>query len=797
MDQPLSSVLSYGKPIGEGDLDLCGTGVMRSFRFYGPSPEVSNDDDLADCVERLGKAVGLLGTRDTAQVIFDRLEAPQPARIQFEHEAAQMVHDDLRATWHEREHWITPCRLYLYHQFAPPVKSFIESLINASDPKRKGSLAIIRDAALQRFSAFEKAIAGTVTLHRMTTAEDFADKLQCITYDTFAPPPPAPHVSWRKVIGHTRQINGQEPIINGWHLRPVVISQYPGKGTTPQLFKHLLELSGHMTLSIRFECLSSYDAKRALEDERIYWRRGVIGGMFDMFKRLVGMDDEAHQDSYNQLAEIEEAIADCESGTPFGRITTVAIVRDRDPDEANRRANLVIEACHNAMTPAYLETWNAAEAVAGSWPGHMILNQKEYIANARKVLQTGYNFACEVLPASYYHGAKESPLVISGTGHEPFGWPTHVNGIGHQLWLGPTGVGKSFDMWFLAMALLGIPDSRIVALDYGYSSLAAAHLLKAEYHDVGKPGSLAMCPLAMLDQPGGMQWLMGWFKRLFKRWDLELRERQWDDFRSALVTASTGTNWKGEPLRRLEDFRGLIQPGDHDRERIREILQQYCLPPEYGGWGHIFNGVPTANPNQRVTIYEMYNLGSDKQACAPATELILRQVTASLKGNPTTLFVDELHRALSDETAAPELELGLREWRRNNCSFIGATQTTEEIANSPIRRVLIDNMGAMVFLPNHRATNPDTREALYRFGVRDNEIACIASAQPQRELVYKSAEGTRKARIDATPLIQAIVGSSDIANVNLARSLIKDGKLDLNDWLRAKGISGLSQLAAA
>ncbi|HJU09386.1 MAG TPA: hypothetical protein VJ728_00845 [Candidatus Binataceae bacterium] len=347
------------------------------------------------------------------------------------------------------------------------------------------------------------------------------------------------------------------------------------------------------------------------------------------------------------------------------------------------------------------------------------------------------------------------------------------------------------------MALLGIPNSRIVALDYGYSSFAIAHLLHADYHDVGTPDAVPLCPLAMLDAPNGLHWLMGWFKRLFKRWDLELRERQWDDFRDALVKAKTGSNYLGEPLRQLVDLRGLIYGNDHDSERIREILQQYCMPAELGGWGHIFNGKPSTIANQRVTVYEMQNLGSDKQVAAPATELILRKTISNLDGRPTWILLDELHRSLSDETAAPELERMIRELRRLNCSFIGATQSTVEIANSPIRQLLIDNMGAMIFLPNHRATNPDATDALYRLGVTENEIACIASAVPRRELLYKSAYGSRKVVIQSGPLGEAIVGSTDTLNVQLARELIKNGRFSLTDWLKAKAEPGLHQLAAA
>jgi hypothetical protein len=44
---------------------------------------------------------------------------------------------------------------------------------------------------------------------------------------------------------------------------------------------------------------------------------------------------------------------------------------------------------------------------------------------------------------------------------------------------------------------------------------------------------------------------------------------------------------------------------------------------------------------------------------------------------------------------------------------------------------------------------------------------------------------------------QAIVGSTDTLNVRLARDLVKDGKLSLDDWLEAKGQPRVHQSAAA
>ncbi|MBV8456083.1 MAG: hypothetical protein JO122_05660, partial [Acetobacteraceae bacterium] len=522
-------------------LDLASNGVLAAYHLVGPPPETSDDEELAYYVQLLGRGLGLFNTRDTVQFLFHRLEAPEPPKLQFEHQAAQVVHDELRALWKSQEHWLTVGQLFLTHQFEPPVRSTIKAALLASDPARKGKHAILRDQALKRFTAFEKATSRAIHLSLMSNLEMFRALLLAVTYHTFPAMLPQGHVPWNKVVGCERQINGYYPIINAWHLRPVVITQYPAE-TTPQILKTLLDQPGHLTISARYECLNSYDAQQMLEAEKPHWKQSMVGGIVNIARGWLGLNDDSHQDSLNQLADIDDAMADAASGTPFGRTTITAIVRDHDPDLATMRAYGLIEACHNCTSGpmmARLEDVNAAEAIAGSYPGHIILDDKEHVANQRKILVTGFNFADAVLPASYYPGEPyirselfpkdtHTPLVIAGPSLEPFFWPTHADPANpHQLWLGPTSSGKSFTIWFVAVALLGISHSRIVALDYGYSSYAISHLLQAEYHDVGAPEAVPLCPLAILDQPNGLHWLMGWFKRLFKRWDLEMRERQW------------------------------------------------------------------------------------------------------------------------------------------------------------------------------------------------------------------------------------------------------------------------------
>jgi type IV secretion system protein TrbE len=806
----LSEALPWSYFLDGNHANLRGRGVLEGFWMDGPPPDTTDDAELIDCAEQYSSAINHLGSGDSIQVVWDRNLAPHPPEQHYEHRAAQMVHDERIAEFDSMQRWVTPCRLYLTHQYAPPVTSIIQAVMAGANSQHRSNKQILQDFALGRFATFRDAVKGAIKLRPMTQEEMFNDWFQLVTYNQYRLALPEPGTRLNKVIGMSeRQINGTKPRIGQWELCPIVISHYPGQ-TTAQMLKEILALPGHLTLSVRFTCMDPHEAQAEMEGELNFWGQVMMRNWISIFKAAIAGKEASDRDADEQINEIkEEAIPASRGGAAFGHMSVVAIAREYSPNHdrglVEHRAHEIVSMLNNKKMMARIEDDACGRLIANTWPGYIVLDRKEYQANRHKILMTGENMACVTLPATYWEGSRTidselyskdtpTPFVIAGDSAEPFFWPTHDDGVGHQFWFGPTGVGKTAIIWDLLSSLLSIPNSRISALDYGYSSYIIGQLLDAAYYSVGDTDAVPLCPLAVLDQPNGLQYLTSWFKRLFKRWDLELRERQWDDFRAKLAGAKDGTNYKGEPMRQLIDFRGLIQPGQHDDERIREILQQYILAPELGGFGHIFNGVSTEHPDQRVVIYEMSKLGRDPQITDPATELILHNIGAKNTGkHPHWIFVDEAHRQLRDPIGATELEQTIREWRRLNCSAILCTQSTVEVAKSPIRDILLDQMAALVFLPNKRAKDPLMAQALADLGLTPNEISCIAGAVPRSELIIKTKKGVRKVRIRLGPVAQAVCGSTAYPDVLRARQVFANISKEnyIDEWLREKGVSGI------
>jgi len=107
--------------------------ISIGYELIGPSPEVSDLADLASRSRQLAGALFHLGTGDMVQVTYNRQPAPEPPAREFAHRAAALVDAERRAQFAAQNHWLTPTRLWLSHQFDPPVRSQLKAMLFAAN----------------------------------------------------------------------------------------------------------------------------------------------------------------------------------------------------------------------------------------------------------------------------------------------------------------------------------------------------------------------------------------------------------------------------------------------------------------------------------------------------------------------------------------------------------------------------------------------------------------------------------------------------------------------------------------
>ena len=802
----LADSLPYRGFLDQGVVDLRDDGIAKGYWLIGPSPDSCDESNVLARAEQLGKSPVHLRTGDAIQVVFDRRPAPLPPDLHYARPAAALVMAEIRERFATEEHWITPTRLYLSHQFEKPIKNTTRAfLLGGHEPQRLDNHDLLRAHALGRFQAFQDSVKGAITLTPMSNVEMFRDLLHLVTYNDYPAALPEPHVRLSKVLACEWQVNGIYPMVGGWHLRPIIITAYPSE-TLPQMLSILLQHPGYLTLSIRYRCLTPYDAQKKLEKEKPFWSQTAIGDFIEIIKSFFGAKKENSEHAREQIAQIQEAINVSKDGTSFGTVACVAIVRDQDPAEADARAHNLTGLLHGKGIMARIETIGAAKAVRSAWPGYLMMKSDEYEANRHKIILTGYNFADLAMPAKYWEGTPSihsskfpaqtpTPLVCSGSAGEPFHFPTHVRGVGHMLGIGSTGAGKSSLAALLACAIQGIAESRLAWLDLGHSSFVVGHLLGAEYHDVGHPDSTPLCPLALLDRPTGLQYLMGWFERLFfRRKGFELDEAGSKDLRNALMDVRMRKNYgvTNEKCRNLIDLYAALPSGNEQRTRMRAIVKE--LTEDYG---YIFGGEPLDATNNRIAVYELSNLDTaPKYIATPAKELILYNTIAHLNGKPAWVIWDEFWDAIGDEVSSAWFFRAIRTMRRMNCAFLGFTQSSVEITKSPDCNLLLGNMPGKLFFPDDSADTSYVAESLYKLGLNPQEVRRIAGAHIG-EFFYKSSLGARLASAWLGPAGQAICASTSWSDVEAMQQLLKECSPEnlLDAWL-TKRSAGVTAKAA-
>ena len=794
-DTSLSSVIPYGLP-ENGILDLRGKGFVVGYDLIGPSAEIANFTERVRCSDQVARALPQLGSGDMVHIINHHLPAPPPYEHTYDSKAAATVMGEMYDQFTHEQHWLSPARLYLAHHYPGQIQGAVQAMLAAGQgPSRHRQQQLLTDYARRRFEAFEDASSDGITLRRLTDSELFNDLRLCITYDEYPAIPPAPNVPWFQVLASQHLYNDAR-MMNGFHLRAICLRLYPAR-TQPQLLAVLLKRPGRMLISSRYLCRDKVEAQTDLEKQHKYWNRSGMDSLLKVFRMAAnrGQAVAGNQHQIDMKADIDDATVAAQAGEPFGWLTTTIIGRDPNEQAVEEWARATIREIHALGMSAVVEDYHTARAILESWPGNLLTADRTKAVRLRTPMVTGHNFTDLTLPHTPWHGtpyidsefyppATPTPLVCGG-----FYFPTHVGGVGSQIILGPAGTGKSSLLALMACAYLGIRNAQIAWLDMDYSAYVLTHLLDGSYQDIGNDETPPLCPLAILDEQGGVQTLANWFERLFERWQYQMTERESEDFQYFLSKA------RSDGVRSLIEFTGML-PGDY--RRIKTILRHYfTFWKHIFGWDHIKHKDYHQSTDAQVMVYEMRGLTNlGKRAAAPATELILHNIISRLDGSPTWVFADEFWSILGDEISAHWLFDAIRTMRKKNASFVGCTQSLTEIVESPLCSLLVENCPGKIFLANPEAASEVSRNQYRRLKLRDHEITCIASLKPKHEAYYRSSQGGAKFNFRLPDKSQAICAATGYTDSQQARRILAEsGKLDLDDWLSRRVPGGEHSLS--
>jgi len=577
---------------------------------------------------------------------------------------------------------------------------------------------------------------------------------------------------------------GLEPRLGSAYLRSLTVVGFP-TSTHPGILDELNRLAFPYRWSTRALLLDKTEAVRLLTKIRRQWfakRKSITAILKEVMtnEASVLVDSDAANKAADADAALQELGAD-DVGQAY--VTATLTVWDVDPGLAAEKLRLVEKVIQGRDFTCMAESLNAVEAWLGSLPGHVY-------ANVRQPPVSTLNLAHMIPLSAVWAGPERDehfdapPLLFGKTeGSTPFRFALHVGDVGHTLIVGPTGAGKSVLLALMALQFRRYRKSQIFAFDFGGSIRAAALAMEGDWHDLGGGGSVALQPLARIDDPAERAWAAEWIAAILAKEGVAVDSTVKDYVWSALASLASS------PIaeRTLTGLAVLLQSAP-----LKRALQPYCVG---GPFGRLLDAEAERLGDASVQSFETEGLIGAGAAPAVLTYLFHR-IEGRLDGRPTLLIIDEGWLVLDDPAFAQQLREWLKTLRKKNASVFFATQSLSDIANSAIAPAIVESCPTRVFLPNERAIEPQITAIYRRFGLNDRQIEIIARATPKRDYYCQSRRGNRLFELGLGPVALAFCAASGKADhAAIEEVLAEDGRDRFAEaWLRKRGLSWAADL---
>ena len=586
-------------------------------------------------------------------------------------------------------------------------------------------------------------------------------------------------------------VGGLEPRLGDHHLRTLTITGFPSV-TFPGLLDELNRQAFSYRWSSRAIMLDKTDATKLLTKIRRQWfakRKSVAAILKEVMtnEASVLMDSDASNKAADADMALQELGAD-EAGIAY--VTATITVWDRDPALAAEKLRLVEKIIQSRDFTCTAEGVNALEAWFGSLPGHVY-------ANVRQPPVSTLNLAHLIPLSAVWAGAErdehfgQSPLLYGKTeGSTPFRLSLHVGDVGHCLVVGPTGAGKSVLLALMAMQFRRYEGSQIFAFDYGGSIRAAALGMGGDWqdlggalHDAGSDGSVALQPLARIDEPAERAWAAEWLAALLTGEGVAVDPAAKEHLWSALTSLATAPVTE----RTLTGLAVLLQS-----QELKLALSPYLVG---GPWGRLLDAEVEHLGSARVQALETEGLVGASSA-ATVLSYLFHRIERRLDGSPTLIIIDEGWLVLDSPAFAAQLREWLKTLRKKNASVIFATQSLADIEGSSIAPAIIESCPTRIFLPNERAAEPQIARVYDRFGLNSRQVEILSRATPKRDYYCQSRRGNRLFDLGLGDIALAFAAASSKSDqIRIGELMAAHGQDQFAAaWLRHRGLEWAADL---
>lgn len=477
-------------------------------------------------------------------------------------------------------------------------------------------------------------------------------------------------------------------------------------------------------------------------------------------------------DAANMVADAALAQAEVSSGdVNQGLYTSVFVIYADSLEEAQESAEYFRNFLNANGFGGRIEQMNATEAFLGSIPGNTGANvAKSQIstANLADLLPVASTWAGEEFCSCDKFPPYSPPLIQCETPNStPFRLNLHVNDLGHTFIGGPTRSGKSTLLALMAAQFRKYPGAKVFGFDVGMSMFALCMGVGGSHYEIGADDdrfrqAATLMPLQHIDTPNELARKVNWVEGCLALQGINVTPGRHRAIENALKLLRESDS------RTITEFNANLQ----DRE-LREAMTYYALD---GTAGHILDGDRDTADLTDFTVFEVGELlEMGEKILIPTLDYLFDKIERSLDGSPTLLILDECWMMFDNQQFRDKLKSWLKRTAKLNVSVVMATQSIVDVMNSGIVETVVDSTATKILLPNQDA-EADINRSFYlnTLGLNQTELRAIASATPQKQYYYSSANGKRMFELNLRPKTLAYVARGAREDISSMKQLIKD-----------------------
>lgn len=770
---------------------------QRTLRFRGPDLDSSTPSELMGASARLDNALKRFGSgwclhveaRREATSAYPDSEWPEALSWLIDEERRQdfaAVGGRYESAYFLTLSWLAPSE----------ASGKLEAALfeGAADQTIRGRVDY--RACLQSF--VEETQAFKALLDLVMVEARFLDDEETLSYlhscvsdppHRIAVPPTPFHID--ELIADAPLLGGIAPKLGDLFVKVLSVRAYVSE-TEPGFLDALNRLGVPYRWTTRVIPMDREQARKEIEKIRKRWfskRKGIVTLLREALYREEAalLDNDATAQAEDADAALQEVNGEA-AGAAF--VTLTVTVADRSETVALERIRQIRQVADGMGFVTVLETINAVEAWLGSLPG------QTYADLRRPILLTPS--LAHLLPLSAVWAGEATnrhlggpPLLVAATdGATPFRLNLHHGDVGHTLIVGPTGAGKSVLLGLLAAQWRRYPGGQVFVFDAGRSSRALTLGLGGAFVDLlgddETDASLALQPLARIDEESERAWARDWLVALLSRAHVALDPSRKEELWRALGVLCE----RSQSERTLSVFSGLVQDAE-----IRLALEPFT---HAGPWGRLLDADQARLAAHDVQAFEMGELLSRPDALAAVLPCLVHAIEARFDGRPTLLVLDEAWAYLRDPAFAGQIQAWLKTLRKRNVAVVFATQELADVEQSAIAATVFEACPTRIYLPNDRAREPRTRAFYESLGLNRRQIGIVTEAAPKRDYYIQTRAGARLVDLALGPAALAFLGASTPQDQSaIDRAIAEHGaRAFAQVWLKHRGLNRAAEALA-